>query len=52
MGATRSLACRTALNQSGMESPDPGASNGDPDAEIQQLGTDLATFEKIEFPNN
>ena len=44
--------CPTELIQSALESTAPGASNGGPNAEIRQLGTDLAAFEKFEFPNN
>ena len=37
--------CRTAPNQSPLESTDPGACNGESNFAIQQAGADLLSFE-------
>ena len=42
----RSQVCRTAPNQSALESTDTGASSSGSNFEIQCIGTDLVSFEK------
>ena len=44
--------CRTALIRSALESPDPGASNGESNFEIRHFGADLVTLEMGGFPQN
>ena len=41
--------CRTAPNQSALESTDPGALNGESNFEIKPLGADLVSFEVAKF---
>ena len=52
MCPTRSQMCRTELIQSALESSDPGASHDGSTIEIQELWTDLVTFEVARTPNN
>ena len=46
----RSRVCRTALNQSALESTNPGASNGGSNFEIKAFGADLVDFEVTRLP--
>ena len=48
----RSRVCRTAPNQSALESTDPGASSDGSNFEIQPLGIDLVSFEVARLPQN
>ena len=51
-GAASFQVCRTALIQSALENPDPGASIRGSDTEIRTPEVDLVSFEKIELPND
>ena len=44
--------CHAALNQSVVESTDPGASNGGSNFEIRPLEADLVSFEVATLPEN